>query len=118
MNSSIRSKNDRRVIVCVAVLACSAWVCLGQAQEVSRKIIKKVEAQYPTILKQRGIGGVVKLKVFILANGKVKDTEVLGGNAILAVDAQKAVQQWVFAPAVADSTMEVSVVFDPHASSE
>lgn len=118
MKNSIRPINDRRVIACVMALVCSAWVCMALAQDGSRKIIKRVEAQYPAILKQRGIGGVVKLKVFILANGKVKDTEVLGGNAILAGEAQKAVQQWAFAPAAADSTMDVSIVFDPHSQPE
>lgn len=88
------------------------------AQETSRKVIKRVEAQYPAILKQRGIGGVVKLRVLILANGTVKDTQVMGGNAILADRAQKAVKQWVFAPAAADSTMEVSIVFDPNSQTE
>jgi TonB family protein len=101
---------------CALALLCGASVCT--AQDASRKIIKRVEAQYPAVLKSRGIGGTVKLKVLILANGTVKETQVMGGNAILADRAQKAVKQWIFAPAASETTMEVTIVFDPNAQTE
>ena len=91
-----------------------AGTSLVHAQESSRRIIKKVEAQYPAILKRRGIGGTVRLKVTVKADGSVKHIEVLGGNAILADSAQTAVTQWKFAESVAESTVEVAVSFDPH----
>lgn len=90
-----------------------SWPASVHSQESSRKVVKRVEAQYPSILKKRGIGGVVRLRVVVKADGTVKDTEILGGSAILADSAQKAVKQWVFAPGSAESTIEVSVVFDP-----
>jgi TonB family protein len=93
-----------------AMLSCPAS---ARAQETTRKVLKRVEAQYPSILKKRGIGGVVRLRVIVKADGTVRDTEVLGGSAILADSAQKAVKQWVFTPGGAESTVEVSVVFDP-----
>ena len=86
-----------------------------QGQDAARKILKKVDAQYPAALKHRGIGGTVKLKVYIKADGGVRDSEVVGGSAALADAAQKAVAQWKFAPAAADSVMEVSIVFNPNA---
>jgi TonB family protein len=93
------------------LLACAG---IGAAQEASnRKIIKVVSAQYPAVLKQRGIGGVVKMRVFVNANGTVKDAQILGGNAILADSALKAVKQWIFAPAAADAKLEISISFDP-----
>jgi len=94
----------------VALLSYPACV---HSQETTRKVLKRVEAQYPSILKKRGIGGVVRLRVVVKADGAVRDTEVLGGSAILADSAQKAVKQWVFAPGAAESIVEVSVVFDP-----
>ena len=96
----------------VAVILLSG-VALAPAQEMTRKVVKRVEAQYPSILKKRGIGGVVRLRVTVKADGTVRDTEVLGGSAILAESAQKAVKQWVFSPAASETTVEVSVVFDP-----
>jgi TonB family protein len=107
--------------------SCGVFCCLlliftclspGYAQDPGRKVLKKVAPQYPSILKSKGIGGTVKLKVFIKPDGTVKDTEVLGGNPILAESAQKAVTQWKFSSGGAETTMEVSVVFDPHSDSE
>jgi TonB family protein len=92
-----------------------ALLCLTPvlAQDNDRKIVKKVEVQYPTILKRRGIGGTVRLKVAIHADGTVKDVEVLGGNPALADSAEKAVRQWRFSPG-GESTMTVAVTFDPN----
>jgi TonB family protein len=92
-----------------------AFLCVapGRAQDTERKIVKKVEAQYPSILKRRGIGGTVRLKVLIHADGSVKDVEVLGGNPALADAAEKAVRQWKFAPG-GDSTITVALTFDPN----
>lgn len=91
-----------------------AYPITSQAQDSARKIVKKITAQYPAILKSKGIGGVVRLKVFIKPDGSVRDTDVMGGNPILAESAQKAVLQWKFTPASSETTMEVSVVFDAH----
>ena len=101
----------------VAALFLGALLCYaaaGQAPDSARKILKKVTPQYPAILKTKGIGGVVRLKVFIKPDGSVRDTEVLGGNPILAESAEKAVLQWKFASAGSETNMEISVVFDPH----
>jgi len=95
-----------------------SWPASVHSQESTRKVVKRVEAQYPSILKKRGIGGTVRLRVVVKADGAVKDTEVLGGSAILADSAQKAVKQWVFAPGASETTIEVSVVFDPTHDSE
>jgi TonB family protein len=94
-------------------------VCLppGRAQDNTRKLLKKAPVPYPSILKSKGIGGTVKLKVFVKPDGTVRDTEVLGGNPILAESAQKSVMQWKFSPGSSETTMEISVVFDPHAES-
>lgn len=89
-----------------------------QAKDSGRKITKRVTAQYPTILKNKGIGGVVRLKVFVKPDGSVRDAEVIGGNPILAESAQTAVMQWKFIPASSETTMEISVVFDPHSESD
>jgi TonB family protein len=106
-----RSKHFCRIAFIGIMLSCTA-LCV--AQDTNRKVLKRVEAQYPAVLKRRGIGGVVKLRILIQANGTVKDTQVMGGSAILADCAQKAVKQWIFAPAEAESWVEVSIVFDPN----
>jgi TonB family protein len=89
----------------------------GRAQDNARKVVKKAPVPYPAILRSKGIGGVVKLKVLVKADGTVRDTEVIGGNPILAESAQKSVMQWKFSPANSETAIEISVVFDPHAES-
>jgi len=88
---------------------------VGYAQDADRKILKKVPVLYPQVLKARGIGGTVRLKVFIKPDGSVNHTEVLGGSAILAESAQKSVGQWKFSPGNSETTVEVVVHFDPAA---
>jgi len=110
------TKRERRTRY-AAIVSCLVLmlVCLVpvRGQDGDRKILKKVEAQYPSILKRRGIGGTVRLKVSIHADGSVKDVEVLGGNPALADAAEKAVRQWRFAPG-GESTITVAVTFDPN----
>jgi TonB family protein len=115
MSGNGHGKLTRSLTFGLFCLLCTGGIL---AQDNTRKVLRKVTAQYPAILKQRGIGGVVKLRVLVNQNGTVKDTVVLGGNPILANCAQKAVKQWVFAPGIADSEMEISIVFDPNSQQE
>ncbi len=113
--NSSHSKLARSLTFGLFCLLCTGVIL---SQENVRKVLKKVAAQYPAILKQRGIGGVVKLRVLINPNGTVKDSVVVGGNPILANCAQKAVKQWLFTPGTAESDMEVAIVFDPNSQAE
>ena len=110
-------KRRERMTRSAATCGCLLWALLSltpvRAQDADRKILKKVDAEYPPVLKRRGIAGTVRLKVFIHADGSVKDIEVLGGNPALADSAEKAVRQWKFAPG-GESTITVAVTFDPN----
>ena len=99
----------------LVMLSC---IPAGYAQDATHKILKKTPVPYPEDLKRRGISGTVRLKVHVKPDGSVKDTEVLGGSAILAESAQKSVIQWKFTPASSESSVEVVVHFDPAAKSE
>jgi len=101
--------------LCVLLLFCGTPA--HSQENNARKVLKKAPVQYPSILKSKGIGGVVRLKVFVKPDGTVRDTEVIGGNPILVESAQKSVMQWKFSPGSSESAIEISVVFDPHAES-
>jgi len=115
---STNSSDSRCLKSALGALLFTAFLIFGaagMAQNSDRKIVKKVPVAYPSILKSKGIGGVVRLKVFLKPDGTVRDTEVLGGNPILAESAQKSVMQWKFSPASSETAIELSVTFDPHA---
>jgi TonB family protein len=105
----------RKFCCLLVMLSCMS---VSYAQDVTRKILKKVAVEYPLVLKMKGIGGTVRLKVFIKPDGSVRDTEVLGGSASLAESAQKSVSQWKFSPGNSETAMEVVVHFDPAAKPE
>jgi TonB family protein len=78
-----------------------------------RQLVTRVEPKYPLDLQKRSIGGTVRLKVFIAANGSVDHVDLLGGNPILGESAVTAVQKWKYAAASSKTTMEISVPFAP-----
>jgi periplasmic protein TonB len=86
----------------------------GRSQEADRKVIKRVEPEYPPTMKKLEIGGTVRLKVTVRADGSVESVDTLGGNDGLAAAAVKAVQQWRFSSASRSSILEIKLVFDPH----
>jgi TonB family protein len=84
------------------------------AQESDRRVITRVEPDYPDALKKLYIGGVVRVEVKVAPNGAVKNVKLLGGNPILGQSTMKAVKSWRYAPASADETLTVKLEFDPH----
>jgi len=78
-----------------------------------RKLISRVEPAYPVVLLSNHIGGTVRLKVTIAANGTVENVDLLGGNPILGEAAMVAVKKWVYTAGRSQTTTEVSIPFDP-----
>jgi TonB family protein len=79
-----------------------------------RKVITRVEPEYPDALKRLYIGGVVRVEVLVAPNGVVKSTKLLGGSPILGQSSMKALKQWRYAPAAAGEVLTVKFEFDPH----
>ena len=117
----VRNFSGRKALAWVA-LACAALVfcCVVnplRAQDEAkndRKLITRVEPEYPPVLRMRQIGGTVRLQIDITAAGKVENLKVLGGNPILAESAVAAVKKWKYAPAEAATTTTVSLEFNPY----
>jgi TonB family protein len=79
-----------------------------------RKLITRVEPDYPETLKRLNIGGTVRLRVSISAKGNVEDVELLGGNPILGESAAAAVKKWLYTASSSRTIAEVSILFDGH----
>jgi TonB family protein len=118
--SEFRKSNPARlasVILMLALCLATAFVPASPAQKApksERKAIVITKPEYPDILRRAQVGGVVRLRATVLANGAVSNVEILGGNPILAENAAAAVKRWKYAPAAAQTTEDVSLTFNPH----
>lgn len=107
----------RAVVLILSTCMLTAVLSTAQSYETSgseRRVIARVEPDYPDALKKLYIGGVVRVEVLVAANGSVKTAKLLGGSPILGQSTMKAVKQWKYAPAAGDETLTVRVEFDPH----
>jgi TonB family protein len=101
----------------VIIVLLSVVPSVAQVQEQSskeRKLITRVEPEYPETLKRLYIGGVVRVEVEIEPSGMVKSTKLLGGSPILGQSTMKAIKQWRYAPAASEETLTVKIEFDSH----
>ena len=96
--------------VLALVPVTSSQVAAGHA----RRILKTIKPEYPVVLKNKGIGGVVRLNVRVLANGNVASVSISGGNPILADSAAKSIMTWKFEPAMSVSNEVVTFDFNVH----
>jgi TonB family protein len=79
-----------------------------------RKVVSRVDPEYPEAMKKLYIGGIVRVEVVVLPSGAVKSTKLLGGSPILGQSTMKAIKQWKYVPAGAEQTVTEKVEFDPH----
>src|SRR5215475_4015324 len=113
MTKSTAKRRLAQIACLVAVFIFGSKVVLSQ-ESGERKVLKKIEPEYPSVLRDKGIGGTVRLRVTVKPDGTVKDIQVLGGNAVLADAATRAVHQWHFAPADKEGTTEVTIHLGQH----
>jgi TonB family protein len=105
-----------------AIVMAFAFCCMGvspsadaqKASKSERKVVVSVKPEYSDLLKHAQIGGLVRLKATVSAEGKVTKVEVVGGNPILADSASSAVMHWKYAPDASQTVEEVTISFTPH----
>ncbi len=102
-------------ILAVALLFPAFFISSSRAQtaEKSRKLIYKVDPDYPWDLKRAHIGGVVRMIVIVTPRGTVDSISVIGGNPVLVDTAQRAIKKWKYAPADSETILHINVDFDP-----
>jgi periplasmic protein TonB len=107
----------RVILVAVFVFVCVfGRLAIAQSEQSSndsgRKIVRKVEPQYPAIAKRMNLGGTVKVVAMVSSDGTVKKVEAVGGSPLLVQAAQNAVSLWKFAPGT-ESKETVELHFTP-----
>ena len=87
-------------IICLVFSFANFLPCSAEGPETgNRKLIEKSNPVYPALARKNGLTGIVKLRVMISADGRVKDLEVLGGNPLFIGSATNSVKTWKWAPA-------------------
>jgi len=102
-------------VVNLSLILCCFFVAPMRAQDakVERKLLTRVEPEYPPVLRMRQIGGTVRLEITITPKGTVEDAKVLGGNPVLAESAINAVRKWKYVAAESATTATISIEFNP-----
>ena len=88
----------------------------SRAQEESegkRKIVNRVVPAYPDLARKMHIVGTVKVEVVVAPSGKLKLTQVVGGNPLLAKAAVDAIEQWKWRPAPQETKELIELNFHP-----
>jgi len=76
-----------------------------------RKLVARVEAEYPELAKRMGVHGTVKMKLWVTPDGVVRRVEYISGHPLLADSAVSALKKWKYTPASTESTEVVEVKF-------
>jgi TonB family protein len=76
-----------------------------------RKVKTSVKPIYPDVARQMHITGTVRLEATVAADGKVRDTRVVGGSPMLAQEATNAVKRWKYEEAPKETIEVVEVVY-------
>lgn len=112
MNLSTLTRRLAQVACLAVVFGIGSGIVFSQDSD--RKVLKKVEPEYPAVLRDKGIGGTVRLRVTVRPDGTVKDVQTIGGNAVLVESATRAVKQWRYAPSEKEASIDLSIRFGPH----
>jgi TonB family protein len=91
------------------VCALSASV---SAQE-TRKALSKPTPHYPEIAKQMKLVGTVKIEVVIGPDGKIKETNVVGGHPVLVDATLMALKEWKYEPTKTETNVTLTFDFRP-----
>jgi TonB family protein len=76
-----------------------------------RKVKTFVKPDYPETARKLQISGTVRLEATVTADGKVRDTKVIGGSPLLVQEATNAVKKWRYEDAPKETVETVEVVF-------
>jgi len=78
-----------------------------------RKVVRRVEPQYPEMAKRANLSGTVKVYAVVSLDGTVKSVEPVGGSPLLVQASQNAIKLWKFAPGAAKSKELIELHFHP-----
>jgi|SRR5579862_1598516 len=99
-------KRSLQIIICLIL-----WAVLAYATDPERKVLSRIEPQYPAIAQNMNLHGTVKLRVWISPDGRVLRLEYIGGHPLLAESALKAVKGWQYETGATETKAVVELKF-------
>ena len=94
------------------LLMCLLWPGLISAQSAGRKVLNRVDPEYPALARRMNIQGLVRLQVTIAKDGTVKTIKTMGGHPLLIDPAVNAMKAWKYEPG-SEETTTVEFKFPP-----
>jgi len=76
-----------------------------------RKLVTRVEPEYPLLAQRMGIHGIVKMKLWVSPDGTVRRVEYISGHPLLADASVSALKKWKYNPDSGETTTVVEVKF-------
>jgi len=98
-----------RTVLATALILIAANL---PAQEPRRAVSNPVPV-YPEVAKRLRLVGVVKVQVVVAPDGRIKETRVIGGHPLLVSSVEETLKNWKYAPASAESTVQLEFNFHP-----
>ena len=95
-----------------AAVLLSALAISASGQE-SRKAIVKITPRYPEVAKHMNLMGSVKVEIVIGPDGKIKNTNVVGGHPIFINATLDALKEWKYEPAKTETVATLTFDFRP-----
>lgn len=97
-------------LIGVLLQSYSRLVLAQTPSKTNRKIVQRVEPEYPDFFRNGHFEGRIVAEATVLASGNVSNVEIKAGNPMFAAFASKALMKWKYAPGP-DKTVE-EVIFN------
>jgi periplasmic protein TonB len=97
-------------LVFVLTVIPASGTLLAQ-DEGPRKVLSRVNPQYPNLARSMNIQGTVKADVLVAPNGTVKSVEIKGGHPLFGQSAQNALREWKWEPAARETHEIIELKF-------
>lgn len=95
-------------------LAMTSSVSMAQDNSAGmRKVVKRIDPQYPGIARSMRLAGNVKIEAVVSPSGIVKSVEIKGGNPLFAESAKNAILQWTWDSGRKETHELIEIKFSP-----
>lgn len=96
-----------------AAILLSAIAAASACGQDARRAVAKPTPRYPEVAKRLNLVGSVKIEIVIGPDGKIKNTNVLGGHPVLVNSTLDALKDWKYEPAKTETVATLTFDFHP-----